>query len=96
MIPIKTTRVEKFFSSLKLLQKTLNFNQVEGDVLFDSELNSLTVLFESCPTGFAYLWNETPVLGDQGLAIYGYNEFKLPAAPWKKEVVLTRTLELVP
>ena len=53
-------------------------------------------MYESCATGFAYLWNETPVLGDRALLIYSDNEFKLPAAPWKKEVVLTRTLELVP
>ncbi len=66
------------------------FKQVENEAFYDSESNTVVVPFDSCATGFGYLWNETPVLGTEALAIYSANEFQLPAAPWKIEVEMTR------
>ena len=37
------------------------------------------VTLDACATGFAYLWNETPVLGTEALAIYADNAAHLPA-----------------
>ena len=69
--------------------------QVVGDIFYDSEANLVVVPIESCSTGFAYLWNETPVLGTEALAIYADNEFHLPAAPWTTPVEFTRTVEII-
>ena len=54
------------------------------------EVNGRAVSTEipSCSVGFAYLWKSAPVLGTEALPIYAANEFKLPAAPWKWEVVI--------
>ena len=35
----------------------------------------------------AYLWRETPIKGYLAAPIYGRNEFRLPAAPWKVVVL---------
>jgi len=37
-------------------------------------------------TGLAFLWEMTPVLGTEALPIYSTDEFKLPGAPWMKEL----------
>ena len=40
----------------------------------------------STTVGVAYLWETTPVLQMEGLPIYAADPYRLPAAPWIKEV----------
>ena len=44
----------------------------------------------SCSTGLGYLWETTPVLGTAVLPIYSDDLFKLPGAPWVREVTLSK------
>jgi len=71
------------------------FIKASGEIYHDSEANMLVVPIESCATGFAYLWNETPVLGTEALSIYADNEAHLPAAPWKTKVQLSGVVETI-
>merc|ERR1712241_777896 len=36
--------------------------------------------------GVAYLWETTPVLQMEGLPIYAADQYRLPAAPWIKQI----------
>ena len=38
--------------------------------------------------GVAYLWETTPVLQMEGLPIYAADQYRLPAAPWIKQIEL--------
>ena len=69
---------------------------MELPAVFDSEANTVIVSIEACASGLGYLWNETPVLGTEALPIYADDAFHLPAAPWKTEVQLTPTIEIIP
>ncbi len=83
----------KFLNGIK---PNIFFTQVTShSFAFDEEASLVIVPIESCSTGFAYLWNETPVLGTEALTIYADNAFHLPAAPWKSPVQMRRTVEIV-
>jgi hypothetical protein len=47
---------------MKRTKNYLAIFQNEEDTIFDLETNMLLVTIESCATGLAYLWSETPIL----------------------------------
>ena len=49
---------------------------------------SLSMVIPSCSIGLAYLWETTPVTEMEGLPIYAADQFRLPAAPWLREIEL--------
>ena len=68
--------------------KRLYFSQVDSDVtLGDFDTISIASVSDDC-TGLAYLWAETPVQGMEAAPIYADDEFGLPGAPWKIQLVL--------
>ena len=72
-----------FFSLVKFISKCLF--QFPGRV--DVSGKSLSMFIPECSKALAYLWETTPVLGENTLPIYSEDEFKMPAAPWVKEVL---------
>ena len=54
---------------------------------------SLSMTIPSCSTSLAYLWETTPVLGTNALPMYSDDFFKLPGAPWVKEVEILKTIK---
>ncbi len=60
------------------------------DAYYDAESDAVAVVIPSCAVGLGYLWYETPIFGTEALAIYSTNDHRLPAAPWKVEVELTK------
>ena len=47
---------------------------------------AFTMVIPSCSVGIAYLWERTPVLATEGLPIYAADQFRLPAAPWIRQI----------
>ena len=47
---------------------------------------AVSMIIDSNSTGLAFLWEMTPVLGTEALPIYSTDEFKLPGAPWMKDL----------
>ena len=49
---------------------------------------AISMLVPTDTVGVAYLWETTPVLQMEGLPIYAADQFRLPAAPWIRNIEL--------
>ena len=52
------------------------------------EGRAISMLVPADTVGVAYLWETTPVLQLEGLPIYAADQYRLPAAPWIRQIEL--------
>jgi hypothetical protein len=49
---------------------------------------AISLKLDICATGLAYLWETSPVLATDATPIHSNDEFRLPGAPWKRQVAV--------